>query len=289
MAMPGPDGPHQVVIESAIQFVRLPGDVFMSVRGMDDAVPRVLLAVSIGDQPGGEHWLSLGDTVTVGNDTWRFEDLEFGRASNDWQVTIRQVLPDTPQYVAPPLTNYHRIWIPAALQPFGGLDEAGVVALEERIGSQLPRHYRKWLAENNGAAPAEDVWIRNWNFCLNDVHPLLGVRPDFPHQDLGFGERLRRPWLTDDYLVIAVPLGGLLAVKVRGSGKDQIIFLTDQAKQQAAAGYAQGGYASPADWLVANRALVVVTPSINAFCYRLQPMPPVEPAELAVPGQPGPA
>ncbi|MEV6302253.1 SMI1/KNR4 family protein [Actinoplanes sp. NPDC051861] len=275
------NAPREVVIESAIQFADVAAGVYFDVRGMDDEVPRVLLGVTVGDERV-EEWRSLGDTVPVGDEIWRLEDIEFGNTSDDWLVTLRPVGPDTPAYKMPPLTPNHRVWSPALLQPFGTLDEGTLVALEERIGTRLPREYRQWLAENNGASPAQDVWIKGWNFCLNDLHALLGVRPDAPYLDLGFGESRRKPFLTDDYLVIAVPLGGVLAVKIRGAAPDQIVFLSDPAIQ-ASFGYAQQGYASQADFVVPG-ALVVVAPSINVFCANLQPMPPVEPAQIATPG-----
>ena len=271
--------PVTFIIEAAQKRTPFTDEDWLVVRGVDKTVPRILFNYPIARHQVTERWMSLGDTVVVGSRTLRFENLEFGNTAGDWTVTMLEVLPDTPAY-RPPAVN--PTWQPAELRPFGSLGESALAALEQRIGSTLPPNYRRWLAENNGAAPVEDVSIKGWDFCLNDIHPLLGVHPDVPYRDLSFGERHRTPWLTDEFLVIAVPLGGILAVKLRDVYRDQIVFVSDAA-MQAAHHYDPAVYSSPADFL-ARVALFVVAGNMTEFCINLQPLPPVTPGELSGPG-----
>ncbi|MFC7528569.1 DUF6406 domain-containing protein [Actinoplanes sp. GCM10030250] len=274
--------PQKLVISSSLRRAETTDGTWISVRGVDRSQPRVLLQLPV-DGRYDEFWLSLGETATAGGETWRFENIEFGQTASQWEITVSQVLAGSPPY-EPPAAPDSQVWQPAVLRPNGTLDERALLALEQRIGGPLPRLYRQWLADNNGASPAQDVWIKGWNFCLNEIHPLLGIRPDVPHLDLSFGESRRSPWLTDDYLVVAVPLGGLLAVKLRDVYADQIVFLSDAACHAANA-YDRSQYTSPADYL-SRTALFAVAGSIHEFCQNLQPAPPVTPARIDTPGQP---
>lgn len=284
MAIPDPESPTYI-IPADLKRTELPDGEWIVVRGMEDAVPRILFSYTALDGSIQETWLSLGETVEVLNHrTLRFENLAFGGTSAHWTVTIREVLPDTPPYQ--PASSDNQTWHPVELRPFGALDENTVVGLEQRIGTELPPSYREWLLANNGAAPTQDVTIGRFPFCLNEIHPLLGLRPDAPHLDLAFGESRRQPWLTDDYLVIAVPLGGLLAVKIRGVYADRIVLLPD-GRMHYGYSYDQQEYTSPADFL-SRTALLTVAPSIHSFCYNLQPLPPVPPGQIATLGPASP-
>lgn len=241
------------------------GTVVFGVQSMLSGPPRMLLMADVGGVELQPRWLALGDTLETGDTTWRFEDVHF-TGPDRWVATVRSVPPGADPFTPPPLTG-DRDWTTAELRPAGRVDEAAVAALEERLGlPRLPDAYRRWLAENNGAAPAEPVHVPGFRFRLSPARPLLGIHPDEPYRDLDLGPKRGPEWFTADHVVIAVASGGLLGVRVTAPGLDTVVFLDEL-------GAAHG--APP---------LETVAPDIYSFCAYLQPAPAVAPAVLAEQG-----
>jgi hypothetical protein len=142
------------------------------------------------------------------------------------------------------------------VRPYGPVDAALIVELERRLERPLPHAYRAWLAATNGAYLMGEHGVPGLPFVLFEERPLLGVHPGYPPFDLFAAERLhRRPWLPADYIVVAAPSGGLLAVR-----QDAVVFLPEEAMT------GQPGAAADA---ARERHLVPVAPDIAEFCRRL--------------------
>ena len=209
----------------------------------------------------------LGETFPVGDETWRFADINFDNA-NQWQVTVRRV--DAAEPEDPP-RGY--VWVPARLSPYGRLDEEQLASVETALEQKLPPLYRRWLAENNGATPAFDHHVAGLPFTLLPETPLLGVHPRYPAIDLVSAQQLHRDrWLSREYLVIAVPSGGLLAVKTNHPYGDAVWFLPE------------GAWRDPASSTGAadrEQRLVYLAEDISYFIGRLQPVPELKPQKIA--------
>jgi hypothetical protein len=100
-----------------------------------------------------------------------------------------------------------------------------LATLEQVLGYRLPRTYRQYLAETNGAAPAEPAVLSGFGFVADQ--PLFGVaRPD-QHQDLAYAWE----WLTDrftpDLLPIGYVQGGMLALGVADPVADSVWYWDD--------------------------------------------------------------
>jgi hypothetical protein len=99
-------------------------------------------------------------------------------------------------------------------------------------------------------------------FVLFEERPLFGVHPGYLPFDLIAAETLhRRPWLSADHLVVAVPSGGLLAVRLGPPAADAVVFLPEDAMT------GQPGAAADA---ARERHLVPVAPDIGEFTRRLR-------------------
>jgi len=119
---------------------------------------------------------------------------------------------------------------PADVRPYGRLVEAQIAGLETRLGRRLSPGYRAWLAATNGAYVMGEHGVPGLPFVLFEERPLLGIQPEYPPFDLFAAETLhRRPWLPADYVVVAVPSGGLLAVRLTGPRTDAVGFLPEDA------------------------------------------------------------
>jgi hypothetical protein len=150
---------------------------------------------------------------------------------------------------------------PPDVRPYGALDESQVAALEFRLGRRLPPAYRAWLAATNGAYLMGEHGVPGLPFTLFEERPLLGVQPQYQPFDLLAAETLhRRPWLSANFLVVAVPSGGLLAVRLTGPAADAVVFLPEEAMT------GQPGSAADA---ARERHLVPVAPYIAEFGRRL--------------------
>jgi hypothetical protein len=147
------------------------------------------------------------------------------------------------------------------VRPYGRLTEIQVAGLETQLGRRLPPAYRAWLAATNGAYVMGEHGVPGLPFVLFEERPLLGIQPQYQPFDLFAAETLhRRPWLSADYLVVAVPSGGLLAVRLTGPTADVVVFLPEQAMT------GQPGAAADA---ARERHLVPVAPHIAEFGRRL--------------------
>jgi hypothetical protein len=209
-----------------------------------------------------EYEVGWGQTFPVGTETWRFADVSFDSA-DQWLVTVTRVDPGSPPWQAPPLTG-KRLWLPEQMRPFGRLDEGQLRALEATLGRGLPVTYRQWLAEHNGAQPIGDHHVPGLHLALFEERPLLGVHPQYPPFDLAHAEQQRRrQWLSDEYVVIAEPSGGLLAVKVTHPRYDSVVFLPETA---------MAGPGGPGTAAAIESHLLHVADDFYQFLGRLQPM-----------------
>ena len=212
------------------------------------------------------HEVTLGETFPVGEETWRFADLDMTSA-DAWQVKIRRV--DEGEVMEPPTGH---LWKRAQLRPYGQLDEAQLQSVETALGHPLPPDYRNWLRRNNGALPEVEHHIPGAPFSLLPERPLFGVHPQYPPFDLVHAQRVHRdPWFSPDWLVIANPFGGLLVISARlGSGNVYFIHELDLL-----------GPPGPAASAVRERKLRAVAWSMGEFIGRLTPkelddQPPVQ-------------
>jgi len=239
------------------------GPARLAVRWLDAGPPPSAgIIVAPYDGQEQEYELSLGQTFPVGSETWRFDDVSFDSADR-WHVTVIRVDPDSPPWQPPPLTG-KRVWLPIHLRPYGRLDEGQMQALEATLGRGLPVTYRQWLAENNGAQPVGDHCVPGLPFTLFEQRPLLGVHPQYPPFDLVHAEQQhRRRWLSDEYVVIAEPSGGLLAVKRNHPGYDSINFLPEAAML---------GSGGPDTAAAMESRLMPIADDFYRFLGRLQPM-----------------
>jgi hypothetical protein len=148
------------------------------------------------------------------------------------------------------------------VRPYGTLVESQVTDLETRLGRRLSPGYRAWLAATNGAYLMGEHSVPGLPFVLFEERPLLGVHPQYRPFDLFAAETVhRRPWLPAGYLVVAVPSGGLLAVRLTGPTSDAVVFLPEEAMT------GQPGAAADA---ARERHLMRVAPNIAEFGAQLR-------------------
>ncbi|GIJ24822.1 DUF6406 domain-containing protein [Micromonospora lutea] len=209
------------------------------------------------------HEVTLGETIPVGEEIWRFADLDMASA-DEWTVTVRRV--DENEVLDPPIG---RLWKPARLRPYGQLEEIQLQSLEVALGARLPIGFREWLGRTNGAQPETEHHIPGIPFTLLPERPLLGAHPEQPPFDLVHAQRAHRDfWLSPDWLVIANPSGGLLVVSTSSTGDETVYFLHE---------FDLVGPPGPAAGLGREQALRAVAGSIWELIGRLTP---TEEAEL---------
>ncbi|MEV6813401.1 DUF6406 domain-containing protein [Micromonospora sp. NPDC051296] len=161
------------------------------------------------------HEVTLGETFPVGEETWRFADLDMASA-NEWRVRVRRA--DEDEVTEPPTGH---LWERARLRPYGQLDETQLQSVEVALGHPLPPDYRDWLRRNNGALPEVEHHVPGAPFSLLPERPLFGVHPQYPLFDLVHAQRVHRdPWLSPAWLVIANPVGGLLVISAQPSSSN---------------------------------------------------------------------
>ncbi|MBX7270185.1 SMI1/KNR4 family protein [Micromonospora sp. Llam7] len=190
------------------------GQARLGVRWVDVGPPvrAEMIVMPHRSEESPHHEVTLGETFPVGEETWRFADLDMGSA-DEWEVTVRRV--DENEVMEPPTGN---LWKPARLRPYGQLDEAQLQSVEAALGVRLPPSYRDWLRRNNGVQPEVEHQIPGVPFTLMPERPLFGVHPDYPPFDLVQAQHVHRdPWLSSAWLVIANPSGGLLVISTRSS------------------------------------------------------------------------
>jgi hypothetical protein len=100
-----------------------------------------------------------------------------------------------------------------------------LATLEQALGYRLPGTYRQYLAETNGAAPAEPAVLSGFGFIADQ--PLFGVARSDQHQDLAYAWE----WLTDrftpDLLPIGYVQGGMLVLGVADPIADSVWYWDD--------------------------------------------------------------
>ncbi|MFV2103774.1 DUF6406 domain-containing protein [Micromonospora sp. LOL_024] len=190
------------------------GQARLGVRWVDVGPPvrAELIVMPHRSEESSHYEVLLGETFPVGEETWRFADLDMVGV-DEWEVTVRRS--DEREMMEPPTGN---LWKPARLRPYGHLDEARVQSVEAALGVRLPPSYRDWLRRNNGAQPEVEHHIPGVPFILMPERPLFGVHPEHPPFDLVQAQQVHRdPWLSSAWLVIANPSGGLLVISTRSS------------------------------------------------------------------------
>lgn len=250
------------------------GPARLAVRQISTAPPWVELAVVDEDRSERNFTLAPRATFPVGEETWRVGPVVW-TSPNDWQVTVEHVDPaaalkggavDAPaDWVVRPGAE------PVVLRPLGSADERQLQLAEAALKRSLPHVYRRWLAATNGALPPADVQVHDQPFTLTRYQPLLGIHPGDPTLDLIAGDAVRARYLTDEFVVIAEPSGGLLAVKVAGPELDSIWFLPEREMAGAAQQYREAGFAAPQEYL-AGRRLRLVAEDFDEFLGRLEPV-----------------
>lgn len=238
------------------------GPARLGVRWIDEGPP-VRAEIVVMPHWGEEcpHYeVTLGETFPVGEETWRFADVDMDNA-DEWRVIVRRV--DENEVMTPPSGH---VWKSARLRPYGELNEAQLLAVEAELGTRLPPDYRGWLGENNGAQPEVEHHVPGLPFALIPQRPLLGVHPQHPSFDLVRAQRLHRdPWLSPDLLVIANLSGGLLVLSLRerDMASEGVYFLPDTGL---------GGPIGPAGAAGRERRLVPVARTIGHFLGKLTPI-----------------
>jgi A nuclease of the HNH/ENDO VII superfamily with conserved WHH/SMI1 / KNR4 family (SUKH-1) len=105
--------------------------------------------------------------------------------------------------------------------------------LERLLEYALPASYRQYLAETNGAAPAQPAVLPGFGFIADQ--PLFGLARVDQHQDLAFV----REWLTDrftpDLLPIGYVQGGILTIAVSGPDAGSVWYWDDDDARDLAA------------------------------------------------------
>ncbi|MEV6695165.1 DUF6406 domain-containing protein [Micromonospora sp. NPDC051196] len=250
------------------------GPARLGVRWVDVGPPvrAEIIVTPSGDEADSAYEVTLGETFTVGEETWRFADLDMS-SLDEWEVTVRRV--DHNEATEPPTG---RLWKPARLRPYGQLDEDQLRSVEAALGVRLPPEYRDWLRRNNGALPEVEHHIPGVPFTLMPERPLFGVHPQYPSFDLVHAQRVHRdPWLSRDWLVIARPSGGLLLVSAAETGDDMIRFLHEQDML---------GPPGPSASVARERKLRPVAGSMPELIGRLTPLDlaHLPPAQFAPPG-----
>ncbi|WP_433530397.1 DUF6406 domain-containing protein [Micromonospora sp. CA-263727] len=249
------------------------GPARLGVRWVDVGPPvrAEIVVMPYRDEASPHYEVTLGETFPVGEETWRFADVDMS-SGDEWEVTVRRV--DENEVLEPPTG---RLWKPARLRPYGQLDEAQLRSLETTLGVRLPASYRDWQSRNNGAQPEGEHHIPGAPFTLLPERPLFGVHPQDPSLDLVQAQRVHRDrWLSPDWLVIANPSGGLLAVSA-DSGNESVYFVHELDLV---------GPPGPPASAARERKLRAVAWSMHEFVGRLTPveLDHLPPAQVLPPG-----
>ncbi|MFF9318539.1 SMI1/KNR4 family protein [Streptomyces sp. NPDC014735] len=94
--------------------------------------------------------------------------------------------------------------------------EQQVQGVEEDLGYRLPGAYRSFLKAAGGSAPVGAALDAQLGLLVDQ--PFFTVREEAAVNDLVYVNKCLRDHLTKDFLGVAFVQGGLLAVKVKGSG-----------------------------------------------------------------------
>ncbi|MEU3220472.1 SMI1/KNR4 family protein [Streptomyces sp. NPDC006971] len=100
--------------------------------------------------------------------------------------------------------------------------EQQVQGVEEDLGYRLPGAYRSFLKAAGGSAPVGAALDAQLGLLVDQ--PFFTVREEAAVNDLVYVNKCLRDHLTKDFLGVAFVQGGLLAVKVKGSGIGSVWF-----------------------------------------------------------------
>ncbi|NYI05995.1 SMI1/KNR4 family protein [Allostreptomyces psammosilenae] len=109
--------------------------------------------------------------------------------------------------------------LPADGQAVG---EEAVRELEEDLGIRLPGPYRTFLKAAGGRAPVGLALDPELGVLVDQ--PFWTVRGSQAADDLAYANRCLREYLTRDYLAVGYVQGGLIAVRLRGTGAGSVWF-----------------------------------------------------------------
>ncbi|MFF3730253.1 SMI1/KNR4 family protein [Streptomyces sp. NPDC002476] len=141
--------------------------------------------------------------------------------------------------------------------------EQQVQGVEEDLGYRLPGAYRSFLKAAGGSAPAGAALDAQLGLLVDQ--PFFTVREEAAVNDLVYVNKCLRDHLTKDFLGVAFVQGGLLAVKVKGSGIGSVWFCAyDDARDRDG-------------WTVQERVDRLLLPcgdDFDAFLERLAGNPP---------------
>ncbi|MFI9627113.1 SMI1/KNR4 family protein [Streptomyces sp. NPDC052042] len=105
---------------------------------------------------------------------------------------------------------------------FVAVTEQQVQGVEEDLGYRLPGAYRSFLKAAGGSAPVGAALDAQLGLLVDQ--PFFTVREEAAVNDLVYVNKCLRDHLTKDFLGVAFVQGGLLAVKVKGSGIGSVWF-----------------------------------------------------------------
>jgi len=100
--------------------------------------------------------------------------------------------------------------------------EQQVLGVEEDLGYRLPGAYRSFLKAAGGSAPVGVALDAELGLLVDQ--PFFTVREEAAVNDLVYVNKCLRDHLTKDFLGVAFVQGGLLAVKVKGTGIGSVWF-----------------------------------------------------------------
>ncbi|WP_351227955.1 SMI1/KNR4 family protein [Streptomyces sp. NPDC002133] len=143
------------------------------------------------------------------------------------------------------------------------VSEQQLLGVEEDLGYRLPGAYRSFLKAAGGCAPAGAALDAELGLLIDQ--PFFTVREEAAVNDLVYVNKCLRDHLTKDFLGVGFVQGGLLAVKVRGSGVGSVWFCAyDDARDRDG-------------WSVNERVEQLLLPcgeDFDAFLSRLAGNPP---------------
>ncbi|MGW1883291.1 SMI1/KNR4 family protein [Streptomyces sp. NPDC001970] len=143
------------------------------------------------------------------------------------------------------------------------VSEQQLLGVEEDLGYRLPGAYRSFLKAAGGCAPVGAALDAELGLLIDQ--PFFTVREEAAVNDLVYVNKCLRDHLTKDFLGVGFVQGGLLAVKVRGSGVGSVWFCAyDDARDRDG-------------WSVNERVELLLLPcgeDFDAFLPRLAGNPP---------------
>ncbi|WEH40169.1 SMI1/KNR4 family protein [Streptomyces sp. NBC_01218] len=102
------------------------------------------------------------------------------------------------------------------------VSEQQIQGVEEDLGYRLPGAYRSFLKAAGGSAPVGTALDEELGLLVDQ--PFFTVREEAAVNDLVYVNKCLRDHFTKDFLGVAFVQGGLLAVKVKGSGIGSVWF-----------------------------------------------------------------